>query len=124
MLTEPVDARLRSNRDPGAQGCGRDPPTPPARRQSNARRAVLAPIEKRRQLQVALYLRLRQRLDQELEAALADNLRRSGSAVDQAIAQLARELRNVLPHRARIGGAGVCPIDQGGEWQADCSATH
>ena len=71
MLTEPVDDRrpqqpeipvledvVESRRAAGAAtGCA---PAPLA-------------VEKRRQLQVALYLRLRQRLDQELEAALAGN---------------------------------------------------
>jgi hypothetical protein len=51
----------------------------------------------RRQLQVALYLRLRQRLDQELEAALADNLRLGAVAVDPAFTRVAQELRAVLP---------------------------
>jgi hypothetical protein len=50
----------------------------------------------RRQLQVALYLRLRQRLDQELEAALADNLRLGAVAVDPAFTRVAQELRSVL----------------------------
>jgi hypothetical protein len=54
-------------------------------------------IEKRRQLQVALYLRLRQRLDQELNAALADNLRLGAVAVDPAFTRVAQELRLVLP---------------------------
>ena len=56
-----------------------------------------APVDKRKQLQVSLYLRLRQRLDQELQAALADHSAGAGSAVDRAMAQLARELRNALP---------------------------
>jgi hypothetical protein len=59
--------------------------------------AAAAPLDKRKQLQVALYLRLRQRLDQELQAALAGNSAGAGSAVDRAMAQLARELRNALP---------------------------
>jgi hypothetical protein len=51
----------------------------------------------RRQLQVALYLRLRQRLDQELEAALADNVRLGAVAVDPAFTRVAQELRAILP---------------------------
>jgi hypothetical protein len=51
----------------------------------------------RRQLQVALYLRLRQRLDQELEAALADNIRLGAVAVDPAFTRVAQELRAILP---------------------------
>lgn len=53
--------------------------------------------DKRRQLQVALYLRLRQRLDQELNAALADNLRLGAVAVDPAFTRVTQELRAVLP---------------------------
>ena len=53
--------------------------------------------DKRRQLQVALYLRLRQRLDQELNAALADNLRLGAVAVDPAFTRVAQELRAILP---------------------------
>jgi hypothetical protein len=51
----------------------------------------------RRQLQVALYLRLRQRLDQELDAALADELRLGAAALHPAFARAAQELRSVLP---------------------------
>lgn len=53
--------------------------------------------DKRRQLQVALYLRLRQCLDRELEAALADNQRLVADAVHPAFARAAAELRAVLP---------------------------
>lgn len=53
--------------------------------------------DKRRQLQVALYLRLRQRLDQELNAALADNLRLGAVAVDPIFSRVAQEMRSVLP---------------------------
>ena len=51
----------------------------------------------RRQLQVALYLRLRQRLDIELEAALADDLRLGAVAVEPAFSRVTEELRAVLP---------------------------
>jgi hypothetical protein len=51
----------------------------------------------RRQLQVALYLRLRQRLDQELNAALADDLRLGAVPLHPAFARAAQELRSVLP---------------------------
>lgn len=51
----------------------------------------------RRQLQVALYLRLRRRLDQELDAALADELRLGAAALHPAFARAAQELRSVLP---------------------------
>ena len=74
------------------------PPTPPGETPAErAADAAPAPVDKRKQLQVALYLRLRQRLDQELQAALAANSAGAGSAVDQAMARLARELRNALP---------------------------
>jgi hypothetical protein len=53
--------------------------------------------EKRRQLQVALYLRLRQRLDHELDAALADDQRLGAVAVHPAFTRVADELRAVLP---------------------------
>jgi hypothetical protein len=51
----------------------------------------------RRQLQVALYLRLRRRLDQELDAALADDLRLGAATLHPAFARAAQELRSVLP---------------------------
>ena len=51
----------------------------------------------RRQMQVALYLRLRQRLDIELEAALADDLRLGAVAVDPPFSRVTEELRAVLP---------------------------
>jgi len=53
--------------------------------------------EKRRQLQVALYLRLRQRLDHELDAALADDRRLGAVAVHPAFTRMAEELRAILP---------------------------
>jgi hypothetical protein len=73
------------------------------------------PVDKRKQLQVALYLRLRQRLDQELQAALAANSAGAGSAQDQAMARLARELRNALPAIVREAVEQVFAPDQGGE---------
>jgi hypothetical protein len=75
--------------------------------------AAPAPIDKRKQLQVALYLRLRQRLDQELQAALAGNSAGAGSAVDRAMAQLARELRNALPAVVREAVEQVFARDPG-----------
>jgi hypothetical protein len=51
----------------------------------------------RRQLQVALYLRLRRRLDQELDAALADDLRLGAAQLHPAFARAAQELRSMLP---------------------------
>jgi hypothetical protein len=75
--------------------------------------APAAPIDARKQLQVALYLRLRQRLDQELQAALAANSAGAGSAFDRAMAQLARELRNALPAVVREAVEQVFAREQG-----------
>lgn len=58
-------------------------------------RGLLA--DRRRQLQVALYLRLRQRLDQELDAALTDELGLRAAAFHPAFNRAAQELRSVLP---------------------------
>ncbi len=63
----------------------------------NDRQAPAVLEHTRRQLQVALYLRLRQRLDEELDAALADNLRLGAVAVDPAFTRVAQELRALLP---------------------------
>jgi hypothetical protein len=63
----------------------------------NERESSVLLEQTRRQLQVALYLRLRQHLDQELDAALADNLRLGAVAVDPAFTRVAQELRAVLP---------------------------
>ena len=64
-------------------------------RAGTGERGLLA--DHRRQLQVALYLRLRQRLDQELDAALTDDLRLGAAAFHPAFARAAQELRSVLP---------------------------
>lgn len=72
-------------------------------------------VDKRKQLQVTLYLRLRQRLDEELQAALAANSAGAGSAVDQALARLARELRNALPAIVREAVEQVFAPDQDDE---------
>jgi hypothetical protein len=53
---------------------------------------------KRRRLQVALYLRLRQRLDHELHAGLAPH---ATGANDERIARLAEHLRAALPRIVR-----------------------
>ena len=90
MLTEPIESELAS------------PASIPVLQDAIDEAAASAVIpgvlaQARRQLQVALYLRLRQRLDQELEAALADNLRLGAVAVDPAFTRVAQELRSVLP---------------------------
>ena len=88
------------------------PSTPPGGMPpENVSDAPPPPVDKRKQLQVALYLRLRQRLDQELQAALAANSAGAGSAQDQAMARLARELRNALPAIVREAVEQVFPPD-------------
>ena len=92
MLTEPVveTSTVKATVIPTLQ----DAVELTAPSDENAPRAM---DEKRRQLQVALYLRLRQRLDQELNAALADNLRLGAVDVDPAFTRVAQELRLMLP---------------------------
>jgi hypothetical protein len=70
-------------------------------------------IDKRKQLQVALYLRLRQRVDQELQTVLATHSTGAGSAMDQSLARLARELRNALPGIVREAVEQVFAGEQG-----------
>jgi hypothetical protein len=91
MLTEPIDSEAvpSSANIPVLQDAIDDASVSPVMP------GVLA--QARRQLQVALYLRLRQRLDQELEAALSDNLRLGAVAVDPAFTRVAQELRSILP---------------------------
>ena len=72
-------------------------------------------VEKHKQLQVTLYLRLRQRLDEELQAALAAGSTGAGSPVDRAMARLARELRNALPAIVREAVEQVFVPDRDGE---------
>ena len=91
MLTDPVEA-------PAAQPSGDIPVLQDAIDEAVAAVQLPGPLaQARRQLQVALYLRLRQRLDQELEAALADDLRLGAIAVDPAFTRIAQELRAILP---------------------------
>jgi hypothetical protein len=92
VLTEPVDetpvaadANIPVLEDAVDPRPGADDPVP----------SLMA--EKRRQLQVALYLRLRQRLDHELDAALADDRRLGAVAIHPAFTRAAEELRAVLP---------------------------
>jgi len=68
---------------------------------ASAERLSQVLAEKRRQLQVALYLRLRQRLDQELDAALADDHRLGAVALHPAFVRAAEELRAALPIAVR-----------------------
>jgi hypothetical protein len=92
MLTEPL---VQAPAAPSAEiPVLREAVDPALTRDENA--PVLMP-DQRRQLQVALYLRLRQRLDQELDAALADDLRLGAVAVHPAFTRVAQELRAVLP---------------------------
>ena len=53
--------------------------------------------EKRRKLQIALYLRLRQRLDDELQVALAAQGALAGTISDAALTRLVNALRSALP---------------------------
>jgi hypothetical protein len=53
--------------------------------------------DRRRRLQIALYLRLRQLLDDELEASLAAQGALAETISDAALARLAQSLRNALP---------------------------
>ena len=53
--------------------------------------------EKRRKLQIALYLRLRQRLDDELQVALAAQGALAGTISDAALTRLVDALRSALP---------------------------
>ena len=92
MLTEPLDA---APIPPPAEIPVLEDAVDPAGMPDHESPQVIT--DKRRQLQVALYLRLRQRLDQELNAALADNLRLGAVAVDPAFTRVTQELRAVLP---------------------------
>jgi len=91
LLTEPVEKAPAAGADIPVLEDAIDPGAPAADRVPG----VIA--EKRRQLQVALYLRLRQRLDHELDAALADDRRLGAVAVHPAFTRAAEELRAVLP---------------------------
>jgi hypothetical protein len=53
--------------------------------------------EKRRKLQIALYLRLRQRLDDELQVSLAAQGALAGTISDAALTRLVNALRKALP---------------------------
>src|SRR5262245_9916721 len=53
--------------------------------------------ERRRKLQIALYLRLRQRLDDELQVALAAQGALAGTISDAALTRLVTALRSALP---------------------------
>ena len=58
---------------------------------------VFLESDKRRQLQIALYVRLRQRLDDELQSALAAQGALAGTISDAALTRLANALRSALP---------------------------
>ncbi len=91
LLTEPVEQAPAAGADIPVLEDAIDPGAPAA---DGVPRLI---AEKRRQLQVALYLRLRQRLDHELDAALADDRRLGAVAVHPAFTRAAQELRAVLP---------------------------
>jgi hypothetical protein len=92
--------------------------------------AVDSPLaDKRRQLQVALYLRLRQRLDEALDAGQSSNAASAAHAVsgepphgeiagpghNAAAARLAQELRNALPAIVRESVEQVLGAEPGAE---------
>jgi len=54
-------------------------------------------VDKHQRLQVALYLRLRQRIDEELQAAISARMEAAGGVPDVGLSNLARALRNALP---------------------------
>ena len=91
MLTEPIEAPTQSSAEIPVLQDAIDPmpwrlhscPARSRRRAGSCRSRSI--------------LRLRQRLDQELEAALADNLRLGAVAVDPAFTRVAQELRAILP---------------------------
>ena len=106
VLTEPIEeAGVGSNADIPILQDAVDPGTGVA----DAVPRLMA--EKRRQLQVALYLRLRQRLDHELDAALADDRRLGAVAVHPAFMRAAQELRAVLPVVVRESVEQVFGLD-------------
>jgi hypothetical protein len=67
--------------------------------------------EKRRQLQVALYLRLRQRLDAELEQAISTHPAFVAAEGQPALARITQELRAALPQIVRDSVAQVLGPD-------------
>jgi hypothetical protein len=67
--------------------------------------------EKRRQLQVALYLRLRQRLDAELQQAISTHPAFVAAEAEPALARIAQELRAALPQIVRDSVAQVLGPD-------------
>jgi len=91
LLTEPVEQTSGASAPIPVLDDAIDPAAPAADRVPS----LMA--DKRRQLQVALYLRLRQRLDQELDAVLNDDRRLGAVAVHPAFTRAAQELRAVLP---------------------------
>jgi hypothetical protein len=74
-----------------------------------------AVAEKRRQLQVALYLRLRQRLDAELSVALAAHPAFAAAQAQPELAQVIRNLRAALPQIVRESVTQVLGPDGAGD---------
>jgi hypothetical protein len=89
VLTEPVEAGAIPA-DPTIPILQEVVPSPPLGARDPA-------SEKRRKLQIALYLRLRQRLDDELQVALAAQGALAGTISDAALTRLVNALRSALP---------------------------
>ncbi len=69
-------------------------------------------VDKRQRLQVALYLRLRQRLDQELQAAISARMQANDGVPDVLLSNLARSLRSALPGIVRESVEQVFGADE------------
>jgi hypothetical protein len=74
-----------------------------------------AVVEKRRQLQVALYLRLRQRLDAELSAALSAHPAFAAAQAQPELAHVIHEMRAALPQIVRESVTQVLGPDAAGD---------
>jgi hypothetical protein len=74
-----------------------------------------AMAEKRRQLQVALYLRLRQRLDAELSVALTSHPAFAAAQSQPELARVIQALRSALPQIVRESVTQVLGPDAAGE---------
>jgi hypothetical protein len=96
VLTEAVDAERQTGGD-----------VPVLKEAVDLSEESAAIAGRRRQLQVALYLRLRQRLDAELHVALSSHPAFTAAEAQPALARLAEELRAALPEIVRDSIAQV-----------------
>jgi hypothetical protein len=104
VLTESVEAARRA---------ASDIPVLDQAVELSPERAAMA--EKRRQLQVALYLRLRQRLDAELSVALATHPAFSAAQSQPELARVIQALRAALPQIVRESVTQVLGPDAAGD---------